>query len=150
MRRSLILSAAALGLGAGAAAAEEHVVEMLNEGPDGAKMVYEPPVVHADPGDTVRFVPVDRGHNATTLRNGAPEGADSLRGGIGEEVTYTVSEDGIHVIMCTPHYGVGMIALVVVGDDTSNADAVRDAIRPRRAEERFDDYLAQARTPAAG
>lgn len=150
MRRSLILTATALGLGAGAAAAEEHVVEMLNEGPDGAKMVYEPPVVHAEPGDTVRFVPVDRGHNATTLRGGIPDGAERLRGGIGEEVTYEVTEDGLHLIMCTPHYGVGMIALVVSGDDLSNADEVRDALRPRRAEERFETYLEQARTPAAG
>ena len=31
---------------------------------------------------------------------------------------------GIYLYQCTPHKGMGMIALVVVGGDVSNADAV--------------------------
>jgi pseudoazurin len=142
--------AIALALTAGAAGAEEHVVRMLNEGSGGERMVFEPAVVHAEPGDTVRFVPEDRGHNAQTVRGAIPEDAETMRGGFNQEVTYTVEESGLHLVNCTPHYGLGMIALIVSDDDFSNEEAVRDAVRPRQAQERLDTYLERAKIPAAG
>ena len=36
----------------------------------------------------------------------------------------TFEVPGIYYYWCTPHKGMGMIALVVVGGDVSNADAV--------------------------
>src|SRR5690606_14787757 len=53
--KSAIYAAAACAIlaFAGGAAAEEHVVEMLNKGEKGA-MVFQPSLIRAAPGDTVK------------------------------------------------------------------------------------------------
>lgn len=145
MRRMLTTTAAVLALSAGAVAAEEHVVQMLNKGPDGTRMVFEPAVVMAEPGDTVRFVPTDRGHNAQTVDDVLPDEVEGFRGGINQEVTWEVPQDGTYLIRCTPHYGVGMVAVIVAGDDFSNAEAILDERMPRRAKQRVEAYLEEAR-----
>ena len=43
--------------------AAEVEVKMLNKGTEGA-MVFEPALVKVEPGDTVKFVATDKGHNA--------------------------------------------------------------------------------------
>ena len=40
-------------------------------------MVFEPSFVKIAPGDTVRFVSTDKGHNAETIKGMLPEGAAS-------------------------------------------------------------------------
>ena len=42
-------------------------------------------------------------------------------------MSITFDVPGIYLYQCTPHKGMGMIALVVVGDDTSNKDAISKA-----------------------
>ncbi len=148
MLRTLATATAALALAAGAAAAEEHVVEMLNKGPDGERMVFEPAVIHAEAGDTVRFVPEDRGHNAQS--EVTPEGEDGFRGRINQEVVYEVDESGLSLVKCLPHYALGMIAVVVTDGDFSNEEALRDTMLPGRAEERLDAYLERAKAEYAG
>jgi pseudoazurin len=143
-----ILAVAAAALLAAPVAAEEHVVRMLNKGPDGERMVFEPAVIHAEVGDTVRFVAEDKGHNAAS--EVTPEGAESFRGRINEEIVYEVSADGVHLVKCTPHYALGMLALIVAGDDFSNLEAVQDARKPGKADDRFEAYLEQARAEAEG
>lgn len=135
--------AAALALLAGAAAAQEtHTVEMLNRGEDGA-MVFQPAFVQAQPGDTVVFVPTDRGHNAATLRDLLPEGAEPFEGAMGEELSLTVTEEGLYGVECTPHAGMGMVALIQVGAPTNleAARAVAGELRAK-AKERFEAALA--------
>ena len=150
MKRLLTTATAIVALSGGVTMADEHVVEMLNQGPDGNRMVFEPAVVMAEPGDTVRFVPTDKGHNAQTVDDVLPDEVEGFRGGINQEVTYTVPEDGTYLIRCTPHYGLGMVALIVAGEDFSNVDAIEDARMPRRAEERVETYLERAREMAEG
>ncbi|HEX2018872.1 MAG TPA: pseudoazurin [Aurantimonas sp.] len=115
---------AGLAAGTSGAAAEEHVVEMLNRGERGI-MVFEPALIRAMPGDTVRFVPVDPSHNAVTVEGMVPAGAETVKGGINEEVVLTVDQEGIYGVHCTPHYGMGMVALIQVGDDLSNLEEAR-------------------------
>lgn len=57
------IAAAAFSLSASAA---EVQVKMLNKGADGA-FVFEPALVKIAPGDTVRFVPTDKGHNVESI-----------------------------------------------------------------------------------
>ncbi|NDV85839.1 pseudoazurin [Aurantimonas aggregata] len=132
--------AALAGLAASAATvvAEEHVVEMLNRGDSGI-MVFEPALVRAMPGDTVRFVPVDPSHNAASVEGMMPPEAETLAGGMNEEVVYTVEQQGVYGIHCTPHYAMGMVALIQVGDDLSNlAEAKAAAAKaPGRAKKAF-------------
>ena len=44
---------------------------MLNKGAEGA-MVFEPALVKVAPGDTVKFVATDKGHNAETIKGMLP------------------------------------------------------------------------------
>lgn len=38
-----------------------------------------------------------------------------------------------------------MVALVVAGGDLSNLDAIEEERMPRRADQRLDEYIAEAR-----
>lgn len=66
MNRTVAL-AIAIVLSASAAGAADHQVLMLNKGEHGA-MVFQPSLIEAAPGDTVTFVPVDKGHDAESVR----------------------------------------------------------------------------------
>jgi pseudoazurin len=153
-KRTILATGLALALGAGAASAETHEVKMLNQDPDTPRdmMVFEPAVIEIEPGDTVRFVPEDRGHNAQSVKGAIPEGAEPFRGGINEAIEVTFDEEGTYLYKCLPHEALGMIGLVLVGDHERNLDAVRDAtLRGARAEERLADYLERAtETASAG
>ena len=45
--------------------AEEHIVEMLNNGDDGM-MIFEPGFLKVEKGDTVKFLSTDIGHNSVS------------------------------------------------------------------------------------
>ena len=49
-------------------------VEMLNKDSAGRKMVYSQDIVAIDAGDTITWVPTDKGHNVEIVA--APEGFD--------------------------------------------------------------------------
>ncbi len=55
---------------------------MLDQGPDGQMMVFEPSFLKIEPGDTVTFVPTDKSHNSETILGMIPEGAEAWRGKI--------------------------------------------------------------------
>ena len=127
---------------AGAAAAEEHVVEMLNKGEKGA-MVFQPNLVHAAPGDTVKFVPTDKSHNAESIKGMIPEGAESFKSKMNEEITVTFDKDGVYGVKCAPHYGMGMVALIVVGQPV-NADEAKAVKQTGKAKAAFAELFGQA------
>lgn len=104
------------GLFAFPALSAEIEVKMLNKGSDGQAMVFEPATVKAAVGDVITFVPVDKGHDAAAVKEMIPEGVADFKGKMNETVKVTVDKEGAYVIKCTPHLGMGMIALVVVGD----------------------------------
>ena len=139
-----IYAAAALAVlaFAGGAAAEEHVVEMLNTGEKGA-MVFQPNLVHAAPGDTVKFVPTDKSHNAESIKGMIPEGAESFKSKMNEEITVTFDKDGVYGVKCAPHYGMGMVALIVVGQPV-NADEAKAVKQTGKAKAAFAELFGQA------
>ena len=71
-------------------------------------------------------MPASKGHNVEIIA--APEGFDiPKKSKNSKEVSITFDVPGIYYYWCTPHKGMGMIGLVVVGDDTSNKDAIAKA-----------------------
>jgi pseudoazurin len=124
--------ALAIGLAAGTGAyAETHEVQMLNRGEDGP-MVFEPAVLKIAPGDTVRFVAADGGHNAETIDGMFPDGAAPFSGRINEEIEITLTQEGLYAIRCTPHYAMGMVMTIAVGEATeAPADFFQGRIPPR-------------------
>ena len=98
-------------------------IDMLNKRDDGAKMVYSEDITRIDVGDTITWLPKSKGHNVHFIAG--PEGWDlPKKSKNNKEVSITFDTPGIYLYQCTPHASMGMIALVVVGDDTSNLDAI--------------------------
>lgn len=111
---------------AGGAVAAEHIVEMRNKGAKGA-MVFEPDFVKIAPGDSVKFVLVDKPHNAESIDGMIPEGATGFKGEMNEEIVVTPDQPGLYAYKCTPHFGMGMVGVIQVGDDPVNLEAVKAA-----------------------
>jgi pseudoazurin len=107
---------------AGAAAAAEVEVKMLNRGTEGL-MEFEPALVKIEPGDTVRFVATDKGHNAESIKGMSPADVTPFVGKNGEDITVTFDKPGAYGVKCMPHYGMGMVALIVVGTPGNLAEA---------------------------
>ena len=138
-----LIPAAVFAVLAGAAAAETYTVEMLNRGEAGA-MVFEPAFIQAQPGDTITFVPADPGHNSATIEGLLPDGAEPWEGEINEEVSVTVTAEGLYAYQCDPHAPMGMVGLIQVGAPT-NLEAVTTAAEELRgkAKERMAELLTQ-------
>lgn len=74
----------------------------------------------------VYFIAADPGLNAQSIDGMIPEGAPAFAGGMGQDLTVTFQKPGIYGFKCAPHYFIGMIGFVVVGDThNENAYAVR-------------------------
>ena len=129
----MMATAAVLMTMAGGALAAEVEVKMLNKGAEGA-MVFEPALVKVAPGDTVKFVATDKGHNAETIKGMLPADATPFLGKNGEDVAVTFDKPGIYGIKCLPHYGMGMVAMVVVGTP-DNVDAAKAVPQPGKAKQ---------------
>jgi len=138
---TFIATALAATLLAGAARAADHQVQMLNKGTTGV-MVFEPNYVEAAPGDTVTFVPTDKGHDAASIDGMIPDGAQPFKGEMSKEVTFTVDKEGVYGVKCVPHYGMGMVALIVVGKPT-NLEQAKAVKQPGKAKKVFADLLAK-------
>ena len=113
-------------------------VKLLNKGEAGV-MVFEPALIKVAAGDTVTFIAADKGHNAETIKDMLPEGAEPFKGGIGKDTVVTFTLPGAYGVKCTPHFGMGMIALVVVGDAAANLEAARQVKLPKKAADRFEE-----------
>jgi pseudoazurin len=124
----------ALGLAAPASAAEIQV-KMLNKGAEGV-MVFEPSFVQLQPGDTVKFLASDKGHNVESIQTMQPDGAGAFAGKINEELSIVFDKPGVYGIKCKPHYGMGMVGLIVVGTP-GNLDQAKAATHPGKAKQAF-------------
>lgn len=140
MLRTLAL-AAAFGALAMTAHAATHEVKMLNKGADGM-MVFEPAYIRVEPGDTVTFLPTDKSHNAESIADMLPEGAEPFAGAMNKEVSVTFTEEGIYGVKCKPHYAMGMVAVVQVGD-AGDIEAAKAVKHPGQAAKRMDAALTQ-------
>ncbi|THK37926.1 pseudoazurin [Ensifer sp. MPMI2T] len=136
MKKGLGLAAVAMLIATPAFAADFEV-HMLNKGKDGV-MVFEPASLKIATGDTVTFVPTDKGHNVETIKGMLPDGAEVLKSKLNENYKVTFTTPGVYGVKCTPHYGMGMVGVVQVGDSPANLDAAKGAKNPKKAQERLD------------
>jgi pseudoazurin len=143
MAKSIVGAAAVILALALPAAAADFEVHMLNKGAEGA-MVFEPAFVKVAPGDTITFIPTDKGHNVETIKGMIPEGAEAFKSKINENFKVTFDKAGAYGVKCTPHVGMGMVGVVVVGDAPANLDAVKTGKLPKKARERMDAAIAAA------
>ncbi|SNX72383.1 pseudoazurin [Cereibacter ovatus] len=141
MQKPIFTAAIASLLLAGVAGAATHEVTMRNTGADGA-MVFEPAFVAAQPGDTITFVATDKGHNAETIKGMHPEAAEPFKGKMGKDISVTLTEEGLYGVKCAPHFSMGMVALIQVGQPVNRAE-IEAAPMKGQAKQRFAPLLAQ-------
>lgn len=110
------------------AAAKDLTVQMKNQGAAGA-MVFEPAFIKAMPGDTIHFMPTDPSHNAETIAAMLPAGVAPSKGAMNKVFALTVTVPGLYGIKCQPHYSMGMVALVQVGNGPSANLAAAQAVK---------------------
>lgn len=140
--RNLLAVMALAGLVATPALAADFEVHMLNKGAAGT-MVFEPAFVQVQPGDTVTFIPTDKGHNVETIKDMIPEGAEPFKSKVNETFAVTFEVPGVYGVKCTPHFAMGMVGLILVGDELANLDAVKAVKVPKKVGERFaESYSA--------
>lgn len=142
MRRILLVLA--LALFALPAHAAELSVEMFNKAPDSKERnIYAPDLVRINVGDTVNWLATTKGHNVEFIKGGVPEGVEKFRSKLSKAATYTFTIPGVYAYKCTPHYGLGMIGIVIVGGDTSNLDAIKAIRYPGKAKVRMQAIFDQ-------
>ena len=121
---------------------KEIVVDMLNKRADGQKMVFSEDISKIDVGDTIKWLPTNKGHNVEFL--GGPEGANLPgKSGLNKEVSIKFDTPGVYLYVCTPHKVMGMIGIVVVGGDTSNKDAISSIKMVGRGKKKLASLLGE-------
>jgi len=132
---ALIAALATALLAAAPARAETHEVRMLNRNGTGG-MVFEPDFPRLRPGDTVQFRATQATHNAASMPELLPAGAAPFKGNINQEIAVRFDRPGTYGVQCIPHYAMGMVMLVQVGDDpvAPIPDALPGAVRRRLGE----------------
>ena len=104
--------------------AADMTIDMLNKRDDGAKMGYSEDIARIDVGDTVTWLPTQKGHNVEFIAG--PDGWDApKKSKLGKEYAYTFDTPGVYLYQCTPHKSMGMIAVVVVGDGDNDISGAK-------------------------
>ncbi len=123
------------------ALAETYEVKMLNRNATGP-MVFEPDYLVIKPGDKVKFLATDPGHNAATIADMIPDGGKKFIGKINEEIEVILDAEGIWGIKCSPHYTMGMVMLIQVGDKAANVDDLPKSL-PASVHERMVEIIGR-------
>mgnify|MGYP001802282297 CR=1 FL=1 len=128
----------------------KHSVLMLNADCNDANVVnvFNPAILHIEPGDSVQFLATDPSHNSASKRGMIPEGAEPWNGAVDEELTVTLTVPGIYGYLCLPHYEWGMVGLIVVGNDLSNLTAAKKVRHPGDARKNFRALFKQLEADA--
>ena len=116
-------------------------IDMLNVRSDGQSMVYSEDVLKVEVGDTVVWKPKDKGHNVEFII-----GPDAIelpkKSRINREFTYTFEKSGVYFYQCTPHKSMGMIAVIIVGDDLTNLDQVKSVRVFGKSKRKLEEILS--------
>jgi pseudoazurin len=120
--------------------ASDVTVEMLNKDANGNRMVYSQEIVEIAAGSTIKWVPTDKGHNVEII---ASPNEMKFKSKNGKEASVTFETPGIYYYWCTPHKGMGMIGLVVVGGDTSNKAQISKAKAIGKSKKKLKGLLQQ-------
>ena len=120
---------------------------MVNADASGQVMVFDPPFIKANIGDTVTFLPTDMLHNSQSVPGLIPSSASSWNGVMNEKITIELNTEGVYVYQCTPHIALGMIGVIQVGEPT-NIDNVKNSSSALESmivmnKERVQEYISQ-------
>ena len=86
---------------------------------------YSIEVARIEVGDTINWLPINKGHNVEFIKGGVPDGVDKFRSKYNVDTEYKFTIPGIYAYWCTPHKNMGMIGFVVVDGDKSNLEQIK-------------------------
>jgi pseudoazurin len=134
-----LMALMALILPPAAHAATNHRIEMFSANPNNPAQanVFAPALLHIAPGDSVTFLPSDPSHNTASKKGMVPEGAEPWNSPVDQEFTVTLTVPGVYGYICVPHYEMGMVGLIVVGDGTANLKAAQKVRHAGKAKAAF-------------
>ncbi|MEM9330744.1 MAG: pseudoazurin [Pseudomonadota bacterium] len=146
-RRTVVIGMAALAASNQFAFAQTtHNVEMLNKHPEDKKrrMVFHPLIHVVEPGDTVKFQPVDKGHNTVSIDGMLPDGVEPWKSKINQEFDLVVEKPGVYGYLCQPHATLGMVGLIIVKGEgmTDNLEAAQAVKQRGRAKKVWKEIWA--------
>jgi pseudoazurin len=143
--RSLWIAAFVVGaFAAHAASAAEVTIEMLNrDKAANLSQAFSPILVKVNKGDTVKWKATNPGHNVAFVQGGVPAGVALFTSPMNKDASYKFDKPGLYLYKCTPHFGMGMVGLVMVGADKSNLAAVKAAYVPPLAKKRLEPVFTQ-------
>ncbi|HVX75483.1 MAG TPA: pseudoazurin [Bradyrhizobium sp.] len=149
-KTAIVAAAAALFVLTGGVRAAEIEVKLLNKGTEGGLMVFEPAFVKIAPGDTVKFIAADKGHNVESIKGMLPEGATPFAGRNSEDTVVKFEQPGVYGVKCLPHYTMGMVAMIVVGEpgNVEQAKAVPQVGKAKQVFGALFDRLEASKTAA--
>jgi pseudoazurin len=71
-----------------------------------------------------------------------PAGAEAFKSKFNEEFSVTLSAEGVYGVKCAPHYAMGMVALIRVGEP-GNADEAKAVKQTGKAKTVFAELFGQ-------
>ena len=123
--------------------ADDYVVKLLTTGDDGRTMIFEPGFLKVNVGDSIIFEPADPSHNAESFFS--PSADSSFMTELGATVSVTMSQEGVYLYKCTPHFVLGMVGVIQVGNAVNRTEAleawgeVKDSLVMNQG--RMEEYL---------
>lgn len=128
-------------------AAETVEVQMLTKDPNDRKNrnLFSPRIVKVKPGDTVKFVSAEKGHNSASSKGMIPEGTEGWKGKISKDVEVTFDKPGVYGYECTPHASLGMVGLVIVEGEgmTDNLEAAKKVRQRGKSKKVWQEIWAE-------
>ena len=89
--------------------------------------------------------PNQSSYDAESIKGMIPDGAEPFKGKMNEQITVAFDKEGVYGVKCTPHYGMGMVALVVVGKPV-NLDQAKAVKQTGKAKKVFEQLFAAVPT----
>ena len=90
---------------------------------------YSIEVAHIDVGDTIEWLPKNEGHNVEFLA-GPKMNSLPTKSEIDEVHSVVFTVPGVYLYGCTPHGNMGMIGLIIVGNDFRNLEKIKNIELP--------------------
>ena len=108
---------------------------------------YSIEVANIDVGDTVEWLPKNKGHNVEFIAG--PDMADlPPKSNMNEFHSVRFERKGVYLYGCTPHLNMGMLGLIVVGDDLHNIEEIGNTDLPNVAKSVLMSLIRNAQSSA--
>ena len=86
---------------------------------------YSIEVAHIDVGDTIEWLPQNEGHNVEFLA-GPKITSFPKKSEIDKVYSVVFKVPGVYLYGCTPHRNMGMLGLIIVGNDFHNLEKIKN------------------------